>query len=196
MITKRYKYARDVKMLALGAEITEQESVAPNEDGEILLPSGIKLVIDVSKDTKRTDLLSPHLWERRRQLKDRVYEIDVNGRKYILKEKKTARHTDTKEGGHREGRLSSEEFETAQHFQENGTVSNGRLSVGWEQPVGYSSYPYQHFINYDYPDAVRKRRWFNRRPGRRRGIHIRQQDQCFFGWCHYCLSDSLFIDLS
>lgn len=88
MISKRYKYARDVKLLALGAEIVDQGGVSPNTNGEVLLPSGVKMVIDIKDDDQRTDLISPHLWEKRRQLKDRVYEVEANGRKYILKEKK------------------------------------------------------------------------------------------------------------
>ncbi len=141
MITKRYKYARDVKLLVLGAEIINQGNVMPNEKGEVILPSGIKMVIELGNDGQRSDLLKPHLWVKRRQLKDRVHEIDVNGKKYILKEKKTARHTDTKRHGHREGRLSSEEFEIARYFQEHGTVSKKGISVIWERPVGYVSYP-------------------------------------------------------
>lgn len=141
MIVQRYRYARDVKLLALGAEIIDQGDVTLDENGEVLLPSGVRAVTDLDNSDQRADLLSPHLWERRRQLKDRVYEIFVNGRKYILKERKTARHTDTKKGGHKEGRLSSEEFEIAKHFQENGNATRGGVSVSWERPIGYVSYP-------------------------------------------------------
>lgn len=141
LIARRYKYARDVKLLALGAEIADQGTLLPNVDGEVVLPSGIKLVVDVNQDERRHDLLNPNLWERRTQLKDRVFEIVVGGRKYILKERKTSRHTDTKRHGHIDGRLSSEEFEIARHFQDHGTVSKGEVGVCWERPVGYGSYP-------------------------------------------------------
>src|SRR3989344_1303227 len=90
LIARRYVYARDIKLLALGAEIIEQGAkIPPGPAGEVKLPSGISMKIDSSQDKTRTDLLSPHLWEKRKQLKDRVYEIHVNGKKYLLKEKKT-----------------------------------------------------------------------------------------------------------
>lgn len=141
MIAKRYKYARDIKLFALGAEIVNQGRILPNENGEIILPSGIRMVIDLNQDVQRADLLSPHLWERRKQLKDRVYEIEVNDRKYILKEKKTARHTDTAKGGHMETRSSLEELEVARQLQKNGTINKDRISVSWERPIGYAIYP-------------------------------------------------------
>lgn len=125
----------------MGAEIVDQGGVSLNTNGEVLLPSGVKMVIDIKDDDQRTDLISPHLWEKRRQLKDRVYEVEANGRKYILKEKKTARHTDTMDKGHRDGRLSSEEFAIAKDLQENGNLDRGDVGVSWERPVGCVTYP-------------------------------------------------------
>jgi predicted metal-dependent phosphoesterase TrpH len=141
MIAKRYKYARDAKILALGAEIIDQEKVAPGPNGEIILPSGIKIGMDTTDVEQRTDLLRPHLWERRRQIKDRVHEIFIGERYYILKEKKTSRHTDTKKHGHKEGRTSADEFAVAKHFKENGKLSQGKISVDWERPIGFVTYP-------------------------------------------------------
>lgn len=141
MIARRYRYARDVKILALGAEILDQESLKPDPNGEIALPSGIKIGFDTEQTEQRVDLLTPHLWERRRQIKDRVYEISVGGRSYILKEKKTSRHTDTKKGGHRAGRSSKEEFSIARQFRKQGRLNKGHISVDWERPIGFVSYP-------------------------------------------------------
>lgn len=141
MIGIRYGYARDVKRLALGAEILEQSNLTPNENGEIILPSGVKIVVDIDQGEAKSDLLNPHLWQRRVQLKDRVYEIEVNNRKYILKEKKTVRHKDTMKGEHRDGNLSSEEFSVAKYFQEHGGREKGNVKVSWEKPVGFVSYP-------------------------------------------------------
>lgn len=157
MITKRYKYARDVKLLALGAEIVDCGNIIQNENGEAVLPSGIKIAINLEHDVQRNDLFSPHLWERRRQLKDRVYEIEVNGRKYILKEKKTTKHTDTKKGGHKEGGLSSEEFETAKFFKEHGIANKDGIHVDWEQPIGYVTYPDGFsFVVFEYEEGLIK----------------------------------------
>lgn len=143
LATKRYAYSRDVKLLALSAEMVESGTdINLNNNGEVLLPSGTKIVIDPKiPQTTRTDLLSPQLWEKRRQLKDRVYEIYVNDRKYLLKEKKTDRHTDTKQGGHVDGQLSSEEFEIAQNFQDNAQITQGDIKTGWEKPVGFVTFP-------------------------------------------------------
>lgn len=141
MIIKRYKFARDVKIFALAAEILEQGGLTPDQEGEINLPSGIRIGFDTNQVEQRKDLLNPHLWEKRRQIKDRVYEISVGGRRYILKEKKTARHTDTKKHGHIEGRTSEEEFAIARYFQENGRLSKDRVSIDWEKPIGFVSYP-------------------------------------------------------
>jgi len=162
MVAKRYKYARDIKLLALGAEIVDQGGVTPNTKGEFILSSGVRMVIDLKNNDQRTDLLSPHLWEKRKQLKDRVYEIDANGRKYILKEKKTARHTDTMSKGHRDGRLSSEEFEIAKHLQEKGVVSKNEISVNWERPVGYVEYPDGFsFVVFEYEEGLIERKSLN-----------------------------------
>lgn len=141
MVARRYRFARSVKILSLGAEILDQKKLTPNEKGEIVLPSGIKVILDASADKEKLDLLSPHLWQRRRQLKDRVYEIEVNNRKYILKEKKTPRHIDTMRHGHKDGVLSSEEFAIAKKMQEEGSVKQGRIELKWEKPVGFVLYP-------------------------------------------------------
>lgn len=141
MVAKRYKYARDAKILALGAEILEQPDVTPDANGEVMLPSGVKIAIDKNQIQQDTDLLKPHLWQKRRQIKDRVYEIHVNNRKYVLKEKKTKTHMDTKSHGHIEGRTSMDEFAIAQDLQKHGIVEQGRIKLTWEKPIGYVKYP-------------------------------------------------------
>ena len=142
LVIQRYRFARDVKLLALQAEVAEQGGdVVANDRGEVHLPSGATIHINIEDEAKRQELLSPQNWEKRRQLKDRVYEIHVGPTRYILKEKKTARHTDTKEGGHKSGLSSLEEFQTAQHFRENGAVERGNIKVSWERPVASVTFP-------------------------------------------------------
>lgn len=156
LVAQRYRYARDVKLLALGAEIQDR-GVKLSQEGEATLQSGIRIKLDNPDDEQRQDLLSPHLWKKRTQLKDRVYEISVNGRKYILKEKKTARHTDTKKDGHREGRSSSEEFEIAKYFLESGNVTRKDVRVSWERPVGFVTYPDGFsFVVFEYEEGLIK----------------------------------------
>lgn len=142
MITQRYRFARDVKLLALQAEVAGLgENIQINDRGEAVLPSGTSIRINAEDETRRQELLNPQNWQRRRQLKDRVYEIQVGSSKYILKEKKTARHTDTKKHGHKPGLTSLEEFQTAQHFQENGVEQQGNIKVNWEKPVASVTFP-------------------------------------------------------
>lgn len=163
LVLTRYAFARDVKILALGAEILNQGSkVAFDEAGEVVLPSGIRMVIDSSDPEVRSDFLNPHAWEKRKQFKDRIYEIEVNGRRYFLKEKKTARHRDTKKGGHKEGRSSSEEFAVAKHLQDKGTVGQGNINLTWEKPVGFVEYPdgFQ-FSVFEFEEGLQGDTWFN-----------------------------------
>lgn len=142
LVAKRYAFARDIKLFALGAEILERGAKAvTNQKGEMVLPNGIRMMIDSAQEEVRSDLLQPHLWEKRKQLKDRVYVIEVGGRKYLLKEKKTDRHTDTKKNGHRDGRLSAEEFAIAHKFQTEATLEQGDYLLSWETPIGYATYP-------------------------------------------------------
>lgn len=155
MVIRRYGYARDVKLLALGAEIADCGGVTLNENGEAFLPSGIKMVVDLNVNNQGADLFNPCLWERRRQLQDRVYEVNVGGKKYILKEKKTVRHARTMQGGHKEGRLSSEEFEIAKDLHENGGAVRGEIEVSWEHPIGYVLYPDGFsFVIFDYEEDL------------------------------------------
>jgi len=141
MIIKRYQFARDVKLLALSAEILEQKSIKPNQFGEISLPSGTTIHINPEKLDTDPNLLNPLTWEKRKMIKDRVYEIEIKGKKYILKEKKTARHIDTKKHGHQDGLSSQSEFKTAKFFQENGTQQNDEILVSWENPIGFVTFP-------------------------------------------------------
>jgi hypothetical protein len=141
LVAKRYKYARDVKLLALQAELAEVGDKKQDFTTEVELPSGVKLGLDQSFVEARPELLNPAFWERRTQFKDRVYKIQVAGKNYLLKERKTNRHTDTKERGHKDGLPTYDEFKLAQYFKDHGRVEKDRVVVDWERPVGYAVYP-------------------------------------------------------
>jgi len=154
IIFRRYEMARDVKLLALMAEM-QHEKVIVDKKGESVLNSGVKVCIDPNKDKNLRDLLfNPERWEKRRQIKDRVYKIIVGGQKYILKERKTKTHRDTVEHGHQEGLTSSEEYNLARHLQENASMETEEFKVSWEDPIGYVEFPdgYQ-FVLFEYEDA-------------------------------------------
>ncbi len=142
MIAQRYSFARDVKMLALSAElIQEEENVRSTTGREIELPSGILISLNTDDPAKREELLKPHRWKKRVQSKDRVYKVDVGESKYILKEKKTARHAHTKKRGHQPGLSSLEEFKVAQHFEKNEGIDKEEIKLSWEKPVAVVTYP-------------------------------------------------------
>lgn len=142
MITQRYSFARDVKLLALQAETASLgENIEINNCGEVILPSWTIIKINVDNVGKWHELLNPQNWHKRRQIKDRVYEIQVWSSKYILKEKKTARHIDTKKHGHEPGLSSLEEFLTARHFHENGSEEQDSIKVSWEKPIASVTFP-------------------------------------------------------
>ena len=155
LVAKRYRFARDIKMLALQAEASE-ELIKATGDNNFALPSGTFISLNVEDEQIKQDLLNPENWERRQQIKDRVYAIQAGEAYYILKERKTARHTDTKKGGHRPGLTSYDEFKTAKEFQENGQVRKGNVGVSWEKPLATVKFTDEYqFTVFEYkPDLL------------------------------------------
>jgi hypothetical protein len=144
LVAHRYRYARDVKLLGLAAELHDQPlEAAAAHDGIVTheLQSGTKIVMTEEAFVAAPQLLNPMTWKSRHQIKDRVYAVDIGDQDYILKERKTPRHTDTKKGGHRDGLTSKEEFEVAREFAELGTITEGDVSLHWEKPLGYVEFP-------------------------------------------------------
>lgn len=139
---KRYIFARDVKMIALAAEILEdQELVDSSQASDIVLPSGVKIHINTENEDFRRDFLDPALWETRNQIKDRVYELRINGKKYILKERKTRFHYDTIRSGHEDGNSSEHEFKTAKSLNEEACYEDDDVKRSWEKPLAYVTFP-------------------------------------------------------
>jgi hypothetical protein len=141
LILKRYKMARDVKLLALMAELHDNPQKTQKGQQDIKLPSGTEITITTESDQEKKDLLDIKNWKKRKQIKDRVYEISIGERTYILKERKTARHKDTMKGGHFDGLTSQQEYETAKFLQEHATEEKNGIRTVWEKPVGYIEYP-------------------------------------------------------
>lgn len=144
LVARRYRYARDVKMLGLMAELQDQPIGSTEaKDGVVAhkLKSGTKLVMTSEAFESSPMLLDPQRWERRRQLKDRVYVVTVDGKDYIMKERKTPRHTDVKKHGHKDGLTSQQEFEAAKEFGDLGAIRQGDIELRWEKPLGYVEFP-------------------------------------------------------
>ena len=140
LVLQRYRYARDIKLLALGAEIIEHADSYVVTDGITHLPSGVSIALEDYQLNEHTDLLSPATWRWREQYKDRVYKVQTNTGEFILKEKKTARHSDTFKHGHGDGNTSIEEYEIAKVLHAN-AMSLYDVSACWEKPVLAVTYP-------------------------------------------------------
>ena len=144
LVVRRYRYARDVKLLSLMAELTDNPiDVSTAVDGLLTheLPSGTKLAVVDGALEEVSQLLDPRAWENRRQLKDRVYAVHVAGKEYVMKERKTTRHTDTPRHGHYDGLTSESEFKVARDFARLGAVREGDIEVRGEKPLGYVKFP-------------------------------------------------------
>ena len=137
---QRNCFARDAKLLSLVAELSGY-SLGPAQVGqETVLPSGIKVYLDSTCEADDFKLLNPSFWESRLQKKDRVYRVEVGGKTYILKEKKTERHKDTM-NHHREPLNAAQEFAVARDFCERGRLRQEDVFVEWEKPIGYVIFP-------------------------------------------------------
>lgn len=144
LIAARYRYARDVKLLALTGELHDNPFTSHITSGGILvheLPSGTRLGITEEAFAKTPDILDPSKWKGRRKIKDRVHEVLIGDNKYILKERKTPFHTDLKKNGHKDGLTSAEEVATAKQFSELGEISTGPIRLHWEKPLGFVEFP-------------------------------------------------------
>jgi len=141
VISRKYAYARDVMLLAFGAELAQNGGVELSETYEATLPSGVHIQADPKLGDRAVALLDPSNWVSRKQLKDRVYTVEAGGEDYIMKERKTDRHTDTKEGGHRDGLTAAQEYATGKNLHDNFSKTEGLVSLAWEEPLGYVEYP-------------------------------------------------------
>ena len=162
LIDDRYTMAREVKLLALGAELTETGLPQPDETGHVELPSGISIQVDPERADEAVQLLDPTNWESRRKMKDRVHSIRVGGKSYVMKERKTERHTDTVDPARRPSfepiTGSAKEFAVAREFAANPTERDDYL-LTWERPLGYVTYPDGfEFVVFDHEEGLQDER--------------------------------------
>ena len=143
IIAQRYRFARDVKMLALMAEMYSCQDLISTSKDQITLPSGVQIHCEIDDPIKKQEILNPIFWNNRKQFKDRVYKISVGTNEFFLKEKKTARHTDTRSDKYRffPGATSFEEFGIARHFQDNCILEQGMIKLNWETPLAAVTFP-------------------------------------------------------
>lgn len=142
MAYRRYRFGGDIKILALGAEIYDQKTpMAFNEKGEIQLKSGVQIKINQDVVKPEDSILKPELWEKRNQLEDRVYVIVVDGKKYIMKEKKTKYHKGVRKGGKFNFNSPNEEFEIGKNLSVSNGTREGDVRTFFELPLASISFP-------------------------------------------------------
>lgn len=157
LAASRYRYARDIKVLGLMAELHDNPIDVPVVENDTVvhnLPSGTTIGMTPEAFLEHPTLLDPATWQNRRQLKDRVYAVIIDGQEYIMKERKTPRHTDTKRYGHIDGLTSAQEFAVAREFADLGTIKQDGSELHWERPLGYVEFPdgYQFCLFESEPD--------------------------------------------
>ncbi len=144
MIAQRYRFAREVKLLALSAEINPQLSDATS-GRKVRLSSGVELTLVNESLSESVDLLNPQVWGDKTLLSssnDRIYRITVAGRQYLLKEQRSAMHQNRiLQGPFMYRNTSQTEFETAQYMREHATGTFGDVLVNWEMPLGFVTFP-------------------------------------------------------
>jgi len=147
LILRRYRFARDVKFLALAASVDEVPPLEPERKDPFVtwtLPSGVQLTGEREREQELAELfLHSGAWQKRKQIKDRVYEVSIGGKRYILKEEKTSRHEDTS-GNFSEvriGHVAKEEYAIAKLLQAQGRLKQGDVAVHWEAPQCFVSFP-------------------------------------------------------
>lgn len=154
LVLERSKMAGDIKLLGLTAELIDQPPAHLEPENGLVrhtLASGTKLVMTEQAFASTPALLNPQTWEKREQIKDRVFSVAIDGREYVMKEHKTNRHRDTIDT---DSVSSQEEFETAEHFADLGVIEGREVQLRWENPLGYVEFPdgYEFSIFDSVPD--------------------------------------------
>ncbi|MFT5280870.1 MAG: hypothetical protein ACI9AR_000306 [Flavobacteriaceae bacterium] len=143
MVLRRYKFGRDVKLLALAAEIKSQDEISFEDKGNLHqaeLANGTEILMSNMDKDLSEKLLDPTCWEKRRQIKDRVYEIVIGNKPYILKEKKTGRHRD--KGLDKIKSLDSkEEFKVAIEMLDSASYEDEDIVITYEKPLAAITCP-------------------------------------------------------
>lgn len=142
LVFTRYKFARDIKMLALSAELAERPKELEFKAGEeVKTEHGCKIFLSPNAPKETAELLNPLNWKGRQQIKDRVYLVNTTAGEFILKERKTAFHKHVKERRHVAGNSSKEEFVAAKDLNARGRVDFQNISFEWEEPIAYVEFP-------------------------------------------------------
>lgn len=150
---EKWRMGRDVKMLGLMSDLIDSPiEMIESEDYLIGTTShGVELI----SNHHSSELLNPGKWESRRQIKDRVYEVFIDGKRYIQKEQKTKQHRDTMQGGKIWPMSSRDEFIIGKKLSEAGSIDKDEFSVRFEKPLGAATFPDGYsFAMFEFDESI------------------------------------------
>jgi hypothetical protein len=136
---ERWRMGRDVKVLALMADLAQTPIEMTEQNG--IMQGKTEHGVEIMTEKGQEGLLDPNKWQSRKQIKDRVYEIKVDDKKYIQKERKTNQHRDTLGGGNTKPMTSEEEFLLGRQLAKTGKIDRKDFSIHFEKPLGVASFP-------------------------------------------------------
>lgn len=140
----KYQFARDMKYLQFATELLwTVHKIEENEFFEFYKTQSDIEIILTSKNNNFKTLLNPINRKKKKQIKDRIFEITIGDKQYILKEQKSSKHFDTMKNGHRPWVSSKEEMSIAIHLNEKHSIIDKERSISlhWEKPIGSVTFP-------------------------------------------------------
>lgn len=145
-IVQRAAFAREIKLLALYADLLSLGNETLSKDHEFTTPNGANMIFNPQFENLRPFLLDPTTWESKRVIKDRVHSVIIGGKRFILKEGKTIRHQDVAGGPNRNirfGNTPKQEYEVALALAKDGVAQKGDVCASWETPIAWVGFPDQ-----------------------------------------------------
>lgn len=134
LVRTRYQFAREVKLLALGAALMQEPELHFDENGVATLANGTFISVIPGKESLANSLLNPATWQRRSELHDRVHLVKTTAGNFIMKEHKGGRHIWTLDNPDIPQANSVQEMAIARDF-ESEPVRDGDIMVSWEKAI-------------------------------------------------------------
>lgn len=143
-IIQRAAFAREVKLLALHADLLSLSNEVLSKNHEFTTPNGTNMIFNPQFENLRSYLLDPTTWQSKKVIKDRVHSVVIGGKRFILKEGKTIRHQDVAGGANRNlrfGNTPKQEYEIALALAKDGVAEKSDERASWETPIAWVSFP-------------------------------------------------------
>jgi hypothetical protein len=139
LLIKRYIYTRENNILLLATSLLETKKDLKQE--KITLENWVKIKNNLDFESELDNIFNINNWWSRKKIKDRIFEIDISWKTYILKERKTKFHTDTITSWHIDWLTSFEEFEVAKKLNKEWTNNDWIISIEFEKPITSVLFP-------------------------------------------------------